>query len=241
VKLHTRAEDFYLSALGHLLRSGVPFMLGGAYALREYGGISRDTKDIDVFCKPGDCPRLLETLNEAGYHAEVTYSNWLAKAFHGDHFIDVIFGSRNDRCAIDDRWFQYARPVHAFGFPLLLIPPEEMIWSKAYVQDRFRFDGADIAHILRKQGAQLDWHRLLERFDEDWEVLLAHLINFRFTYPSDRTVAPDWLLRELCARVEEQLADPVAPERVCRGPLLTPNDYQVDILAWGYRDARSEQ
>ena len=30
-----------------------------------------------------------------------------------------------------------------------LIPAEEMIWSKAFIMERERYDGADVAHILR--------------------------------------------------------------------------------------------
>jgi len=135
----------------------------------------------------------------------------------------------------------YKRQVHAFGFEVQLIPPEEMIWSKAYVQDRSRFDGADIAHVLRTQGPGLDWHRLLWRMDKDWEVLLAVLVNFRFVYPSERDTVPAWLLRELWSRVDRQLAAPAPADRMCRGPLFTPYDYQIDITEWGYRDPRSQR
>jgi hypothetical protein len=37
-----------------LKESGVPFLLSGAYAVTAYTGIRRSTKDMDVFCKPGD-------------------------------------------------------------------------------------------------------------------------------------------------------------------------------------------
>ena len=35
------------------------------------------------------------------------------------------------------------------GVPVKHCAPEEMIWMKAYIMERERFDGADIAHILR--------------------------------------------------------------------------------------------
>jgi hypothetical protein len=241
VIINCRAEDFYVDALRHLLRCGTPFLVGGAYAMREYGGIFRDTKDLDVFCKPDDYPRLLRALSEEGYSTEITYPTWLAKALHGDHVIDVIFGSGNDLCVVDDLWFRHARRVVLFEFMVMLIPPEEMIWSKAYVQDRFRFDGADIAHIIRKQGPTLDWERLLARMDRDWEVLLAHLINFRFIYPADRDSVPGWVVHNLCSHVQRQLTEAAPAERVCRGPLLTPHDYQIDVSEWGYVDARSNR
>ena len=45
--------------------------------------------------------------------------------------------------------------------PVLLAPPEEMIWSKAFVCERERYDGADVNHLLRACGRQMDWQRLL--------------------------------------------------------------------------------
>ena len=41
-----------------------------------------------------------------------------------------------------------------------LCPPEEMIWSKAFVQERERFDGADVLHVFRTLGRTLSWDRL---------------------------------------------------------------------------------
>lgn len=234
-----RAERFYGTALEHLARRGIPYLIGGAYAMREYAGIFRDTKDLDVFCRPADAPRVLRVLGRAGYRTEMTDAVWLAKAFHGDHFIDVIFSSGNGLCRVDDTWFRYARDVQLFGRAVKLIPPEELIWSKAYVQTRTRYDGADIAHIIRQHGTTLNWQRLLERMEPDWEVLLLHLLNFRYVYPSERAAVPRWLMWDLWARVERQLRDPPPRERVTRGPLLAPYDYAVDTVEWGYRDVRA--
>jgi Nucleotidyl transferase of unknown function (DUF2204) len=234
-----RAELFYRTALNHLAEGGVPFMVGGSYALREYAGVVRDTKDLDIFCKPDDHPRILNLLISAGYQTEVTYPNWLAKAFHHDHTVDIIFSSGNSVCRVDDTWFRHARPSTVFGVTVQLIPPEEMIWSKVYVQDRGRFDGADIAHIILKQSGTLDWHRLLVRAGSDSEVLFAQLINFRFVYPSERDAVPEWVMRELWSRIERQFDDPPPADRVCRGPLFTPYDYEIDVMEWGYQDART--
>jgi hypothetical protein len=114
----------------------------------------------------------VRTLAAGGYAIEITDPMWIPKAFHGDHFVDIIFGSGNARCAVHDLWFRHARRVTLFGPSVMLIPPDEMIWTKVYVQDRVRFDGADIAHIIRKQGPRLDWRRLLTRMDRDWELFL---------------------------------------------------------------------
>jgi hypothetical protein len=36
--------------------------------------------------------------------------------------------------------------------PVRIAPLEEIIWQKAYIMERERFDGADIAHLLLKCG-----------------------------------------------------------------------------------------
>jgi hypothetical protein len=230
-----RAERFYVGVLQRIVASGVPFLVGGAYAMREYAGICRDTKDLDVFCLPGDYQRLLRGLAEAGYETSITNAEWLAKARCGEHFIDIIFASANAVCQVDGTWFEHARDYELFGCKVRLIPAEEQIWTKAYVQERDRFDGADVLHIIRKQGPSLDWKRLLSRMDGHWEILLSHLLAFRFVYPSERNAVPDWLMAELLDRAAQQLALPTPEDRICRGPLLSRTQYNVDIEEWGYR------
>ena len=38
--LSPQAQKFYHTAIGYLLDAGVPFLVGGAYALRQYTGIA---------------------------------------------------------------------------------------------------------------------------------------------------------------------------------------------------------
>ena len=47
-----------------------------------------------------------------------------------------------------DHWFQESHPAEIYGVPVQLTPPTEMIWSKALLQNRHRYDGADIAHLI---------------------------------------------------------------------------------------------
>jgi hypothetical protein len=61
------AKAFYQQALDLLDQSGVPFMLGGAFAMFHYTGIYRDTKDLDVFCKASDYPKILKFFQDKGF------------------------------------------------------------------------------------------------------------------------------------------------------------------------------
>jgi hypothetical protein len=209
-------------------------MIGGAYAMQVYAGVTRDTKDLDIFCTAGDFPHLLRALGEAGFETQVTDAAWIGKAFDGDDFVDLIFSSANRSAPVDSVWLERARRVSVFGRAVLLAPPEEIIWSKSTVQDRHRFDGADIAHIIRATGLELDWAHLLDRMGANWEVLLGHLISYRFIYPSEREIVPTWILEDLLGRVRDQMALPTPHDRICRGPLFSRSDYEPDVDEWGY-------
>jgi hypothetical protein len=122
--------------------------------------------------------------------------------------------------------------------PVRICPVEESIWSKAYIMERERYDGADVAHLLRARAGELDWHRLLWRFGSHWRVLLSHLVLFGFIYPAERAAIPRWVLQELLSRCGEEEDTPSAADRVCQGTMLSRSQYLVDIEEWHYADAR---
>ena len=103
--------------------------------------------------------------------------------------------------------------------------------------ERERFDGADVNHLLRAVGPKLSWDRLLSRFDRYWEVLLAQLMLFRFAYPSDRDIVPDWVMTDLLSRTVETLKTG-AGRSGCAGGYLSRVNYRLDIDRWGYASGR---
>ncbi len=236
--LSPQAQKFYHTALGYLLDVGVPFLVGGAYAFRHYTGISRHTKDFDIFTRASDSARILEILAAHGYHTEVTSPYWLSKAYCDKHFIDVIYSSANGVAPVDDLWFERAQTAEILGYTLKLVPPEEMIWQKAFIMERERFDGADVAHLLLKQGAQLDWHHLLDRFGDNWRVLLSHLILFEFIYPDTREAIPCWVMRDLLQRARTHNSGSSHDELLCNGTLLSGEQYAIDVERWGFANVR---
>ena len=237
-RLDADTAAFYCQAIRTLADAGVPFLVGGAYAFERYTGIARHTKDFDIFLQPQQLDRALEVFANAGYHTELTFPHWLGKAFCGGEFIDIIFSSGNGIVRVDDEWFAHAVEAEVLGMPLKLAPPEEMIWSKAFILERERYDGADVAHLLRAQAEHLDWERLLQRFGDNWRVLLSHLTLFGFIYPCERDKIPTGVMRELLGRLEAELRTPPSAERVCQGTLVSREQYLVDVERWGYADAR---
>lgn len=234
---HERRQ-FYRDVLEALNKSGLRYLVGGADALEQYTGALRVSKDLDLFVRQEDVSRTLDFLNERGFRTELSFSHWLAKVFRGEDFIDIIFSSGNGVCAVDDDWFTYARPGEILGVKTRFCPAEELIWSKTFVMERERYDGADVAHIIRAHGDRLDWPRLLSRFDVHWQVLLSHVILFDFIYPSERSMIPSSVRQELVQRLELEKGTPPSRNRVCRGTLLSRSQYRADVEDWGYQDAR---
>jgi len=232
------SAELYRRALEMLNRSGVPYLVGGTYAFHYYAGIARATKDFDIFVRGRDLPRVLDVLVRCSFKTEVAYSHWLAKAFSGDRFIDIIYNSGNGIVEVDDEWFAHAVDEEVLGVPVKLCPAEEMIWSKALIMERERYDGADVAHLLRHCSGMVNWDRLLRRFGAHWRVLLAHLVLFGFIYPGERALIPASVMRELVNRLLAELDAPTRDSKVCQGTLLSRAQYLVDVDEWGYEDAR---
>src|SRR5436305_3791276 len=157
-------DRFYRASMQLLEQKNVRFLVGGAYAFGIYTGISRDTKDFDLFLRPQDVEGALEALKTAGYMAEKTFPHWLAKAKCGEDVIDLIYGAGNGLCQVDETWFSRAQDGELLGQPVKLCAPEEILWMKAFIMERERFDGADIVHLIESCAERIDWDHLLRQF-----------------------------------------------------------------------------
>jgi hypothetical protein len=239
-KKKSRLNDFYLRSMAALHDADVPFLIGGAYVVEVYAAVSRRTKDFDLYIRPCHVDSALDALASAGFKTEVTSPHWLAKAKHGRDYVDLIFRAGNGLCEVDDSWFERAHEDELLGFRAKLCAPEEMIWMKAYIMERERFDGADIAHILLKCADKLDWPHLVHRFGPDWRVLLSHLVLFGYVYPAELGRIPTSVMNDLIERLQKET--PAAGRKpVCRGTLLSRKQYLIDVEKWGFEDARLEK
>lgn len=234
------AEAFVAEALADLAECGIPFLLAGTFAVSAYTGISRPTKDLDIFCRAGDYARILAHFQTKGYEIEVEDDRWLGKVIKGRHFFDVIFAGSNGTMPIGDAWFDNAKQMELNGHLVRIIAPTELIWSKCFVQLRHRYDGGDVVHVILRAHDQIDWQRLLNHMEVHWEVLLVHLLNFRWIYPTERDKVPDWLLDELLDRLNAQRQLPLPQMKICRGRMFSRVDFEIDVKEWGFADVGGE-
>lgn len=225
-----------LRALSH---GGVGFAVAGAFAFQHYTGIWRFTKDLDIFLPAEKVQVALTLCRTAGLITEVTDPVWLAKAWAGDYYVDLISGMSNGVYWVTPSWIERAHSGVVLGHRHRILAPEEMILSKIFVTRRDRFDGSDICHLLYRTGGTLDWPHLLEEVGAHWEMLLWHLILFRYVYPAAaRAVVPTALWRELMQR--QTAADASSPPIAFRGSLIDPLMFAVDVGEWGFDNLEDE-
>jgi Uncharacterised nucleotidyltransferase len=224
-------------AIRALNRAEAPVLVGGAFAFTHYTGIVRDTKDLDLFVREDDVPQVLAALASEEFMTSVPFPHWLAKAQLDSLAIDIIFASGNGLGRVDDDWFQYARDATLYGERVRVTPPEEMLCSKLFVMERERYDGADVAHLLASQGLTLDWARIIRRLGAHVPLLYSHLVLFLYIYSDGAERLPPGLFDDLHERTRVALADRPA-NLLCRGSLISRQQYLPDTTMRGYEDAR---
>ena len=226
----------YGRAMDALDAEGVPFMLGGALAFNAYTGIWRDTKDLDCFLRPEDWPRALAALERAGFQPEVVYESWLAKGWVDDVFVDLIWRNANGLFPVTDAWLRHATEKELLGRRVKVLPLEELLLSKMMVGGRYRFDGADILHLLYAAGHRIDWDRLAEGAGEHVGLLLAYLHMYRWGYP-------EWADRvplDVLERYQKLAAQRESTFGPMRALLLDIQSFQVDVQGWGMPDPHKQ-
>lgn len=234
-----KAEVFYKQLIGFLLQKNQPFMIGGTYAFMYYTGIERPTKDIDIMTTEHDYPHVLKILTEEGYKTKLHELdfNWLAKVHKGKFFTDIMFAERNGLHKIDQTWLEKARTGEILSYKVKLVPVEEMIRSKCYIQGRERSDSFDVVHLILCQGKNLDWQYLLQRMSPHWELIAEHIMLFLFVYPSERTVIPDWVLEKIMEFIKKRISHKPTQDKITRGLLIAP-EYEIGVSKWGFQPIR---
>ncbi len=229
----------YRLALQTLNATGIPYVVSGLYAIYEYTGIYRKTKDLDLFVEPGHVVVAAAALKAAGFDVRLEQSHWIAKALMDHQQVDLIFGMGNGLAFIDSAWHTHSRGGILAGEPVRISPPEDLIWHRLFVAERHRSDVADVLHLILCRGDEMDWQRLLDRVQAHWRLLLGQIHLYDFVYPGHRERVPLWVRRKLYALAEAEIEEVGDPE-ICQGTLISRFSYNIDVNEWGFRDLRKE-
>lgn len=232
-------RQVYQQGLRALNAAGVRYVVSGLYALYEYTGIYRKTKDLDIFVEPGVVVAAARVLKAAGFNVYLEQSHWIAKAMWGEVQTDLIYGMGNGMSFIDALWYERSRPGILAATPVRIAPPEDLLWHRLYVSERHRSDMSDVQHLLLARGAELDWEHLLMRIGENWRLLLAQIHLFDFAYPGHRTHVPNAVRETLYERAQNAI-DEVGDPKVCFGTMISRFSFTIDVNEWGFQDPRKK-
>jgi hypothetical protein len=235
-----KERGVYQIALRTLNEAGVPYVVSGLYAIYEYTGIYRQTKDLDLFFQPEHVVPAARALKAAGFRVHLENDHWLAKAFMGDILIDLIYGMGNGIAFIDEEWYKHSRAGILAAMPVRVSPPEELLWHRLFVGERHRYDMADIVHLILTRGDELEWERILTRAGEHWRLLLAQVHLFDYSYPGRRSRIPNWVREELFERAYEGLKETGMAD-VCQGTMISRFSFAIDVNEWGFHNVREDE
>jgi len=233
-------RDVYRRALQALNVAAVPYVVAGAYAIYEHTGIYRQTKDLDIFVEPAVVLPAARALHEAGFVMRLEDMHWLAKAFVGDKFVDLIYGMGNAVAFIDGDWAKYSRTGVLAAQPVRIAPAEELIWHRLFINERHRHDMSDIVHLMLCVADSLDWERLMARVGEHWPLILAQLQMFSYVYPGYRSNVPSWVLERLVEQARANIGRDEEDADLTRGTLISRFSFAIDVREWGFGDPRGE-
>ena len=199
--------ETYRSAIAVIQSCGIPFLLGGGFALATFTGRWRDTKDIDFYIHPSDRNRVVTALTKAGfsdYYSQLAYDRkWIYRSVKSGVIVDIIWAMANQRAQVDNKWFDHASLAEVRGERLHVLPLEELMWCKLYIMQRDHCDWIDIFNLTYAKGQQVDWDRLIKRLGEDTPLLCAMLQVFCWLCPRRGSQLPESLWRRL------KMANPV--------------------------------
>ncbi len=230
----------YRRGLEALNAAGVPYVVAGAYAIYEHTGIYRKTKDLDLFFEPAAVVPAARALREAGFVTRLEDAHWLAKATHGEYFVDLIYGMGNGIAVIDKGWIDHSRQGILAANPVRIAPPEELIWHRLFISERHRHDMSDIVHLILCLGETLDWERLVARVGPNWPLLLSQVLMFSYVYPGYRRNIPAWVPERLLEQARQEFGKDEENADFTRGPLISRFSFTIDVREWGFSDPRSE-
>ena len=137
-----------------LKADGVPFALGGGYALWVHGG-PEPAHDVDVVVPETAVPAAVDSLSNAGFRIERPPEDWLFKAYFEDDLVDVLH--RLTGVKVDQQLIDSAEEVELLGVRIPVLPPTPIMIAKLRSMSEHYCDFAALLPAFRAVREQLDW------------------------------------------------------------------------------------
>lgn len=223
ISIPERSAKTFQQALQALRRSGVPHVVGGAFAMHHHTGIWRYTNDLDIYLERRFVSPAIRELSSAGFRNRGEMApgdrKWIYHAAKNNVLVDLIWEPPNHLSPVDETFYERGPEGTLLGTDVRFLPADELIWAKIFIMNRHRCDWPDVFHVVRASPKGLDWNHLLRKMGEHWQVLLAFIILYDWAYPSEMQRIPSDL-RESLLRRKQQL--PITSVEPTREAILDP-------------------
>jgi hypothetical protein len=147
-----RAALKYSSAA--LKADGVPFALGGGYALWVRGA-PEPVHDVDLVVAEEDVSAAVNSLAEAGFRIERPPEDWLFKAWWGESLVDVLHKLRG--ITVTPRLVAAADELEVLGVRIPVLPPTPIVIAKLHSLSEHYGNFGALLPTFRAVREQLDW------------------------------------------------------------------------------------
>ncbi|MCO8272721.1 nucleotidyltransferase family protein [Actinoplanes sp. TRM 88003] len=140
-----------------LKSAGIPFALGGSFAVYAHGGHSSD-HDVDFLLREEDRDQALAELAEVGFRTEMPPEDWLVKVYDEDRMVDLIYRPVETPVTMETLADTEQISVEAIYMPVLSATQLMVHKLLSYSQHYCDFaTGLPVARSLREQ---IDWARV---------------------------------------------------------------------------------
>jgi hypothetical protein len=140
-----------------LKSAGIPFALGGSFAVYAHGGHSSD-HDVDFLLREEDRDQALAELAAVGFRTEQPPEDWLVKVYDEDRMVDLIYRPVETPVTMETLADTEQISVEAIFMPVLSATQLMVHKLLSYSQHYCDFaTGLPVARSLREQ---IDWPRV---------------------------------------------------------------------------------
>lgn len=230
ISISERNCRIFKLALHTMNGAGIPYVIGGAFAIYHYTGIWRDTNDLDMYIDRGDLPGSADALAQAGFmdYGEMAAGDreWIYHSTREDVMVDLIWQTPNHLAPVDTNIHERGPTGEFLGVPVRFLPADVLVWAKIFTMNRHRCDWPDIFNVARACPRELDWYHLMFKLADNWPVLLAFVTMFDWAYPEEASCIPNQVRDELIRRKQHQ---PPSRHEPTRESLLDPWIYTRPI------------
>jgi hypothetical protein len=140
-----------------LKQSGIPFALGGSFAVYAHGGHSSD-HDVDFLIREQDQERVLEELAAVGFEVEQPPEDWLVKVYDDGRMVDLIY--RPVESPVTDATLRDTEMLSVESIYMPVLSATQLMIHKLLSYTQHYCDFATGLPVARSLREKIDWDRV---------------------------------------------------------------------------------